>query len=1167
MLKKTLTISLLLSLIIGLAPSFEIPTAKASVTPPAFVLYPASGSFYEACQTADIDVLINTNNTNTDSANIIIGYDDAVTSIQDDDPGLAGIQITPGTAYNNYASYTVNEVDDNILMTGYNVTSPYNSGSEYDVFGSFTLVPLSTGTANLTIDFTPAETIDSNIAEAITSNDILNAVENGSYSFIADGGAPYISNQNPAPSSSGVAINSNVYLRFRDNECGVNIDSLSVTVDGITYTKSGSPSFSYAGDTSNYLITINPSADFNYGENITVNVSGEDSEGNPLSTSYDFTTIYDTTPPSVSNLNPASGATNRLKSTNVAFRISDSQTGVDIDSLSINVEGITYTKSGPNTFSYTGGAAAYDITINPAVDFPTGATIDVAIDAEDLANNPMSTYTYSFSLDSTPPAISNRNPAADATNILKSTNVYFTISDNVASVDLSTVSVVVEGVTYTESGPNTFSYTGGGGSYNITINPAVDFIKGSTINVAIDGADTEGNVMSTMEYVFYLDNEPPVVTDLSPANNAEEVSKNTNITFTISDIGTNVDLNSVEATVKGITYTVSGYNVFEASGSGNSYDITINPAVDFTRGEVVSISIDGADTEGNVMSIINASFTVIANMIPTITYIPDKTVTAGNLLTFLIEASDEDGDTVSIEMSSDNLPPNATYTSISNERGIFTFTPTDEQIGNYSVNFTATDDGPGTGSYVETVAIQVQAAAPSGNNAPTITSLGDQTVYVGSVMNFLIHATDTDSDNITLQALTSQQAALTLVNLSNGLASLTVDSSKLTIGTNVITIHATDDGSPEASSEQNFTITVTALPESEECEICETCEVCETCEPTTCPTCPSCPTTPVIYGGGGGNPTSGGSDSNETPVYYPSNPNTPENDEEEEELVCPEPEEIIRYITVKEECDELAEDDTNDPTVLLYNTPKDQNESLLEPVIIVLGDEEGLYENSLSLSVNGKNVLFNHTHKSDKNYNLYTLTYSPVELYPEDSTIPVQIRYIQQGKDYSEYFKFSFKTGSSAPIFLEPEETKPNDVKITSLFINKNERFQIEALGETENASEIQIDWQGQETVQVIKKIKDNKFSVRSPIDFPVGTYSAKVVARNSDGVQSAPITVSFTIESNGNLTLVTNENVSIYKSAPPNGWQIWWRWILAILNTLLGQNLIGDSFPKGFQD
>ncbi|MBT5016553.1 hypothetical protein HOM98_03630, partial [Candidatus Peregrinibacteria bacterium] len=487
MLKKILTISLLLSFLTTLLPPLSIPVAKAAVTPPAFSLYPTSGDYYEACETIDVDILIHTNNTNTDSANIIIGYDDTKVEVQDDDGGVGGIQITTGSSYDNHASYTVDEDDDEILLTGYNTVSPFNSGASYTTFGSFTLNPQSTGTANLTIDFTPGETVDSNIAEAVTSDDILNAVENASYNLLADSTAPYTSDLNPANSASGVAISSNVVLRFKDDECGADIDTLTVTVDGTAYTKAGPNTFSYSGTSSNYLITINPASNFGYDETINVSVAADDIEGNPLTQAYSFTTIADTTDPTISNRNPASGATNILKNTNVGFRVSDTETGVDIDTVSATVDGVVYTKAGPNTFSYTGTTAAYDITINPASDFTKGATINVAIDADDLANTPnsMSTVNYSFSLDSTPPTISGRNPANSATNILKSTNVVFTISDANTNVDLSTVSATVDSVEYTESGPNTFSYTGSGSSYEITVNPASDFTTGATINVSI----------------------------------------------------------------------------------------------------------------------------------------------------------------------------------------------------------------------------------------------------------------------------------------------------------------------------------------------------------------------------------------------------------------------------------------------------------------------------------------------------------------------------------------------------------------------------------------------------------------------------------------------------------------------------------------------------------
>ena len=690
----------------AIAQLISLPLAQAAVAPPAFELSPSSGTYYLSCETVTVDMRIYTDNTETDSANIIIDYDDTMATITDEDGGTPGIQIATGSAYNNHASYTVDESGDRILMTGFNIATTYNSGAGYGTFGSFTLTPIGAGTANFNIDFTPASTTDSNIAETVTSNDILNDVGDASFTFVADAIAPYLNSYSPAQSATDVAINQNVTFRIHDDECGVDLSTLSVTVKGVEYTQSGGNTFSASGSASNYLITVNPASNFTYGETVNVIVDGDDVYGVSMSTvNYSFDVIDDTTAPAVSNRNPAASATDVSIGSNVAFNITDAVSGVDLSSVSVVVDGVTYTQSGPNTFGYSGNSSNYAITVNPASNFDYNEVINVSIDADDLNSNTMSTINYSFTVedDSTPPSISSRNPAASATDVSIGSNVTFTISDGKSGVDLSTLSVDVDGVTYTQSGPNTFGSSGSSSSYNITINPDSDFSRGDTINVSIDASDFESNAMTTDSY----------------------------------------------------------------------------------------------------------SFDVIDNAVPTITALTNKTVTAGDLLVFIVNATDTDGDTVSVALDAPSLPAGATLSNVSATQWIFTWTPTEDDVGVYTdVDFEASDDGPGSSTYVETIQITVNSSGAS-NNAPDITSLNDQTVYQGSILNLILHAVDTESDVITLSATTTELSALTLTPISNGTANLNIDTSNFSIGTHVITVTAEDDNSD--SSQETFSVTVNAL--------------------------------------------------------------------------------------------------------------------------------------------------------------------------------------------------------------------------------------------------------------------------------------------------------------------------------------------------------------------
>ncbi|MFH0928382.1 MAG: hypothetical protein V1821_02815 [bacterium] len=71
--------------------------------------------------------------------------------------------------------------------------------------------------------------------------------------------------------------------------------------------------------------------------------------------------------------------------------------------MTLTVMGVTYTKGGPNQFTYTGIPVDYRVTIDPGSDFPPDTEISVRITASDIANNEMTPYLWYFNRPPTPP--------------------------------------------------------------------------------------------------------------------------------------------------------------------------------------------------------------------------------------------------------------------------------------------------------------------------------------------------------------------------------------------------------------------------------------------------------------------------------------------------------------------------------------------------------------------------------------------------------------------------------------------------------------------------------------------------------------------------------------------------------------------------------------------
>ncbi|NOY62941.1 MAG: hypothetical protein GXP10_07310 [Gammaproteobacteria bacterium] len=126
------------------------------------------------------------------------------------------------------------------------------------------------------------------------------------------------------------------------------------------------------------------------------------SQGSADVGAYEFPANPGSVPPMVTNRSPLSGANEVAVDSNVSFRISDAEEGVDINSLVVRIDGqVIYNGaqagSYPNT-TVTGSASAYTVTYNPPQNFAFTKQVAVSIDAKDLSGsgNAMATEGYTF---------------------------------------------------------------------------------------------------------------------------------------------------------------------------------------------------------------------------------------------------------------------------------------------------------------------------------------------------------------------------------------------------------------------------------------------------------------------------------------------------------------------------------------------------------------------------------------------------------------------------------------------------------------------------------------------------------------------------------------------------------------------------------------------------
>ena len=99
-----------------------------------------------------------------------------------------------------------------------------------------------------------------------------NAMTTDSYSFsvIADTTAPYTDGHVPASSAASIALGTNIVVHVKDDETGVDVNTIVMVVNGVTVTPD------ITGTTADYTLTYDPSSDFQHGQTVYVTVDASD---------------------------------------------------------------------------------------------------------------------------------------------------------------------------------------------------------------------------------------------------------------------------------------------------------------------------------------------------------------------------------------------------------------------------------------------------------------------------------------------------------------------------------------------------------------------------------------------------------------------------------------------------------------------------------------------------------------------------------------------------------------------------------------------------------------------------------------------------------------------------------------------------------------------------
>ena len=309
---------------------------------------------------------------------------------------------------------------------------------------------------------------------------------------------PTVTFVNPANLATDVPINRKIAASFSEAMRPRTITMATFTLKQGTTAVTGT--VAYADTTA----TFSPASDLEASTvyTATITTGAKDRSGNALGSPYvwSFTTgtNADTTPPTVTLVNPRNLATDVAINRKIAATFSETMDPLSINQATFTIEQGTTPVKGKTT--YAGNTAIF----SPARDLETDTvyTATITTGAKDLAGIELeSTYVWSFTTgttpDTTPPTITSTNPADKAPNVSISKKITATFSEAMDDLTITTAN-------YTVTGPDNLTSVAGTVDYDLITNVAT-FIPDSyltpdttfTATITTGVKDLAGNALAS----------------------------------------------------------------------------------------------------------------------------------------------------------------------------------------------------------------------------------------------------------------------------------------------------------------------------------------------------------------------------------------------------------------------------------------------------------------------------------------------------------------------------------------------------------------------------------------------------------------------------------------------------------------------------------------------
>ena len=247
----------------------------------------------------------------------------------------------------------------------------------------------------------------------------------------------------------------------------------------------------------------------------------------------------------------------------------------------------------------------------------------------------------------------------------------------------------------TPRGPNRVFRGGGWGSYAVFSRSATRYKNDPTIRPALLGF----RLVRNLPVEVTIPNRAPLLN--VPTAQTARVGEPLRFQVGATDLDPGQALTITATTSTG---SLPSGSTFRTIGAGGEFNWTP------TTGQVGSYTISFTVIDNGIPALSETGTVVITvvqpNRPPVLTVPTAQSVVAGQPLSFTVSASDPDsGQTLTL--TAGNLPPGASFSQNTMISGQLTWTPTNAQVGDYTISFTVRDNGIPIGSSEGTVLISV----------------------------------------------------------------------------------------------------------------------------------------------------------------------------------------------------------------------------------------------------------------------------------------------------------------------------------------------------------------------------------------------------------------------------------------------------------------------------